>query len=127
MQYFKDSATGNYWAFDEDVVATEQNGVYSFATAAGMPLGKVPATLAPSNAPPEPSPAPPPIAYLPAWLVRQRLAAASLWTQAVGAMSADQQLEFATLEEGIDPGDTTVIALLTAIGADPAVILAPQS
>ena len=74
------------------------------------------------------SPPPPPAAipYVPNWLVRQRLQTAGLWDQAVTAMSPAQQLEFATLQDGIDPSDATVIALLNEIGARPADILGAQ-
>lgn len=86
------------------------------------PSGNTPASLV-SPTPPAVTPG---ITYIPAWLVRQRLAAASLWTQTIAAMSAAQQIEFATLQDGIDPNDKDVIALLSGIGANVSQILAPQ-
>lgn len=69
-----------------------------------------------------------PIAYVPNWLVRERLQDAGKWDAAVAAMSPAQQIEFATLQLGIDPADETVIALLTDIGVpNPAAILGPQA
>lgn len=50
MQTFKDSVTDKVWQFDADVIVTDTNGVYSFATAAGMPL-ELPTTLQPYTAP----------------------------------------------------------------------------
>jgi len=46
MQTFQDSATSQVWSFDADVVVTNTGGVYSFQTAAGVPLN-VPTTLQP--------------------------------------------------------------------------------
>ena len=46
MQNFQDSATSKYWQFEDDVVVTDTSGVYSFTTAAGVPLN-VPTTLQP--------------------------------------------------------------------------------
>jgi hypothetical protein len=53
MQNFIDSVTGKAWAFEADVVVMDTNGVYSFKTAAGVPLN-VPTTLVP-GLPPAPS------------------------------------------------------------------------
>lgn len=46
MQNFQDSATSKYWQFEDDVVVTDTNGVYSFTTATGALLN-VPTTLQP--------------------------------------------------------------------------------
>lgn len=51
MQIFKDSQTGRVYAFDDDVTATETDGVYSFACADGTPLTGVPASLQPYTVP----------------------------------------------------------------------------
>jgi len=50
MQDFIDTATQALYAFDDDVQVSNANGVYSFATAAGVPL-KLPATLQPHTVP----------------------------------------------------------------------------
>lgn len=51
MKYFKDSATGAVYAFDDDVkVSTNKAGVVSFATAGDLPLS-APSTLAPCDDP----------------------------------------------------------------------------
>lgn len=126
MQHFKNTADGTPFAFDDDVVVSVESGVYSFATAAGIPLTKLPTTLQPSDPPSDPVPLPPSIDYIPAWLVRERLETANLWDAAVAAMSTAQQLKFCSLQIGIDPADKTVIKLLTKVGTDPAVILAAQ-
>jgi hypothetical protein len=57
MNYFQDSVTGEVYAFNSDVVATEAAGVYSFKTAAGLPLTAIPTTLqpCPGNAAPAPA------------------------------------------------------------------------
>jgi len=55
MQTFQNAADGTIWSFDPDVVVTDTNGVYSFKTAAGIPLS-VPNTLIPYTAP-TPTPA----------------------------------------------------------------------
>ncbi len=50
MQVFKDSATGNVWEFDSDVVVTDTNGVYSLKTSFGLALN-TPSTLQPYTIP----------------------------------------------------------------------------
>lgn len=74
-----------------------------------------------------PTAAAPPIAYVPVYRVRERLEAAGLWEAVAQAVAADpaKMLKLATLQQGIDPNDPDVAALLTALGADPAAILAP--
>ncbi len=47
MQTFKDSLTGQVWAFEDDVKVTATSGVYSFTTAAGAALSNTPPTLQP--------------------------------------------------------------------------------
>ena len=47
MQTFKDSVTDKVWAFEDDVKATETNGVYAFTMAAGAALSNTPTTLQP--------------------------------------------------------------------------------
>lgn len=56
MQYFQDP-NGKAYAFDDDVVAVNDNGAYSFKTAAGQPLSALPEDLAPcpNNTPPGPT------------------------------------------------------------------------
>lgn len=46
MQNFQNTVDQNLWAFEDDVVVSSANGVYSFATAGGVLLD-VPATLVP--------------------------------------------------------------------------------
>jgi len=46
MQTFIDTMTQKIWAFDDDVMATVTDGVYSFQAASGMELS-VPSTLQP--------------------------------------------------------------------------------
>lgn len=46
MQIFIDTTTQKQWAFDDDVVATQSNGVYSFVDARGAPIA-TPLTLQP--------------------------------------------------------------------------------
>lgn len=74
-----------------------------------------------------PDVAPPTVAYIPVYIVRERLEAVGLWEATATALASDpaKLLKVATLHEGIDPGDPEVGALLQAIGADPAAILAP--
>lgn len=47
MQFFIDTTNQQVHALDNDVVVTETNGVYSFATAADIPLAALPTTLQP--------------------------------------------------------------------------------
>ncbi len=47
MQTFIDSKTQKVYAFEDDVVATLADGVYSFTTAGGDALDNLPTTLAP--------------------------------------------------------------------------------
>jgi hypothetical protein len=53
MQIFIDTATNHVHHFDDDVVASPENGIYTFKAASGMPL-EAPATLQPYT-PPEPT------------------------------------------------------------------------
>lgn len=122
MQFFRDTANGEIYSFDDDVVTQTDGSVLSFLTEDGRPVN-VPTTLQPCAEPVPPTVDPAPV-YIPNWLVRQRLQTANLWDQAVTAMTPAQQLEFATLQDGILPDDSSVIALLTAIGAKPSEILA---
>jgi len=56
MQTFQDAATSRVYAFEDDVVATNTGGVYSFKTAAGVSL-TLPTTLVPYVVPtPTPNP-----------------------------------------------------------------------
>lgn len=50
MQTFIDTATQKVYAFNDDVKVLDVGGVYSFATASGMPL-ELPATLQPYTVP----------------------------------------------------------------------------
>jgi len=50
MQYFQNTVDLKQWAFEDDVVVTNTNGVYSFQSAAGIPLN-VPTTLVPYSIP----------------------------------------------------------------------------
>ena len=54
MQNFQNTANGEFWAFNSDVIATVKDGVYSFHSSLGSPLS-APTTLRPSAAP-EPAP-----------------------------------------------------------------------
>jgi len=58
MQYFQDAVTLMVFAFEQDVVVKETDGIYSFATAGGVALATVPTTLqpCPNNTPPAPPP-----------------------------------------------------------------------
>jgi hypothetical protein len=51
MQNFQNTVNQSVWAFENDVVVTEINGVYSFATASGVPLTTIPTTLVPYTIP----------------------------------------------------------------------------
>ena len=44
MQTYQDSATSQFWQFEDDVVVTESNGVYTFTAPSGLVL-KTPSTL----------------------------------------------------------------------------------
>jgi hypothetical protein len=55
MQYFQDSATKKIYSFENDVVATKTDGVYSFKTAKGVALA-VPSTLQLTAVPTAPAP-----------------------------------------------------------------------
>ena len=50
MQTYQDSATSQFWQFEDDVVVTESNGVYTFTAPSGLVL-KTPSTLAPYTGP----------------------------------------------------------------------------
>lgn len=124
MQYFVDPANQQLYAFDDDVVVTATSTGLSFSTAKGVLLA-IPATLKGATAPtPAPAATPGP-AYVPASVVRERLQAVGLWDAIVALMSDAQRLWFATLQIGIDPTDTTVATLLSAVGANPTNILGP--
>jgi hypothetical protein len=56
MQTFQDTETGEVWAYEPDVVVTQVDGVYAFASADGTPLS-APATLQPYDPPTGPTPA----------------------------------------------------------------------
>lgn len=51
MQTFIDTVTNKVWQFEDDVIVTDTNGVYSFKTATGMPLSNTPTTLQPYTIP----------------------------------------------------------------------------
>lgn len=55
MQNFQDTSTGDYYAFDDDVVVTETAGGLTFHTASGGQLN-APSTLAPVDEIPNPEP-----------------------------------------------------------------------
>lgn len=55
MQIYIDTATQQVWAFDDDVVATQSGGAYSFKSATGEELS-TPATLQPYTVPAPPPP-----------------------------------------------------------------------
>jgi hypothetical protein len=64
--------------------------------------------------------------YVPVPVARARLEAAGKWAALVTALSSDMPslIKLMTLQYGLDPNDQQVRSILTAIGADPAVILA---
>jgi hypothetical protein len=47
MKNFIDTTTQQHYAFDDDVLVTEENGIYAFATANGLALSDLPGTLQP--------------------------------------------------------------------------------
>ena len=51
MQTFLDSVTSKVFQFEDDVVVTDTNGVYTFATATGLVLSSLPTTLQPYTIP----------------------------------------------------------------------------
>lgn len=51
MQTFKNTADGMEWHFDEDVIVTQENGIYVFTAAHGAVLN-TPSTLQPYIVPP---------------------------------------------------------------------------
>ncbi len=51
MQTFIDTVTSKVWQFEDGVIVTDTNGVYSFKTATGMPLSNTPTTLQPYTIP----------------------------------------------------------------------------
>jgi hypothetical protein len=71
--------------------------------------------------------APPAVRYVPVYLVRQRLEAAGLWEAIATALAAEpaKMLRVLSLEVGVATNDPDALAMLTAVGADPAEILAP--
>lgn len=59
--------------------------------------------------------------------IRDRVTAAGKWTAFAGALDSlpsDKRWHLLTLTEGVSPDDPDATALLTAVGCDPAVILA---
>lgn len=50
MQTFKDSATGNVWSYEDDVIVSNNGGIRTFTSAHGVPLS-APATLQPFTLP----------------------------------------------------------------------------
>ena len=56
MQSFQDTATGQYWALDDDVVVTTSDDGLIFRNASGGLLVNVPKTLLPVAEIPEPDP-----------------------------------------------------------------------
>lgn len=66
--------------------------------------------------------------YVPVYVARERLEAQGKWLAIATLLFApenqDLLLKLLTLSEGIDPADVTAHAFITAVGADPAVILA---
>lgn len=63
MQTFIDTATEQPYAFDDDVVATDENGVYLFHTAGGATL-TTPSTLQPYVPPTPPAVNPAAVAWI---------------------------------------------------------------
>ena len=51
MQTFIDTTTQKVYQFEDDVVVTDTNGVYSFTTATGVKLASLPTTLQPYTIP----------------------------------------------------------------------------
>lgn len=70
MQTFKDSETGQYWQFEDDVIADNTTGAYVFHSASGEPL-ELPETLEPADI--EDMPAPEPANDLPQSVTRYQL------------------------------------------------------
>lgn len=72
-------------------------------------------------------PPPPGPRYVPVPLMRERLEAAGKWNALAAILAADPptMLKVLTLARGVDATDPEAIALITAAGANPAVILAP--
>jgi len=68
--------------------------------------------------------------YCPVWLARRRLEALGRWDEMVAILFQppyqSMLVKMLTLEVGIDPEDPQAQALITAAGADPAAILAPE-
>jgi hypothetical protein len=64
--------------------------------------------------------------YVPVHVARERLEAAGKWVALVNALSSDMPrlIKLLTLSLGLDPDDAEVRSVLTAIGADPNMILA---
>lgn len=71
-------------------------------------------------------PAPPTAWFVPVPLLRQRLQAAGLWETAAAALAAQPaaMLHLLTLELGVTQDNAQALAMLRAVGADPADILA---
>lgn len=108
-----------------DGSGTTVTGIFASAQSAPTPSGYA---VIPDNDPRvtaflnPPSPA----VYVPTWLIRQRLQAVGLWTQAWTALSVTPATLgwFLTLQQGVSPTDPNALALLQGIGANPSVILA---
>lgn len=87
-----------------------------------LALGNTPEAADPGRTPPK--------WYCPVWLARRRLEALGLWDDMVAMLfQAPYQsalVKLLSLEIGIDPEDAQAQALITAVGADPAAILAPE-
>jgi hypothetical protein len=81
-------------------------------------------TIAPFVSPGAGAPA---VRYVPVYLARQRLEAAGLWEAAAEVLASQpaKMLKVLSLEAGIATNDPDALEMLTAIGADPAEILAP--
>lgn len=56
MQNFKDSATGQFWALDDDVEVIDTGSGLEFRNAVGELLANIPPTLLPVAEPPAPEP-----------------------------------------------------------------------
>jgi hypothetical protein len=59
MRHFKDTVTEKVWSFDDDVVVSQSDGIYVFATKDSIPVN-APATLRPYTPPAPPAPTPRP-------------------------------------------------------------------
>jgi len=79
-----------------------------------------------ADLPPTPEPEPPPRREVPKLLIVDRLIQAGLIDQAIAALSSNAVARFRwDAANVVFADDEQVLGLLTAIGADPEVILAP--